>query len=153
MSVCPSGLRSAVYGGRQREPGGRIDRMELDEVWAYRARSADDVTPVRVLRFGTKKPSRALVRFEDPVNEGHEERVPPVRLKVRWADAETFRARKARWAADHQHDRIHGEHMRGPGRRGDHYLKPEVIQDVDDEHCAPRRALLRQWRGDEAGAR
>jgi len=51
--------------------------MELDEVWAYRARSVDNVTPARVLRLGTKKPARVLVRFEDPAKAGHEEcRVP-----------------------------------------------------------------------------
>jgi hypothetical protein len=228
--------------------------MEPDEVWAYRARSVDDVTPVRVLRIGTKKPARVLVRFEDPAKEGHEEWVPPVRLKVPWADAETFRAREARWAAvlklspdrdapeagaasevfemlvddevadldwrdaylrisdvdrlarlsglsaaelssdpvgfaedgdliaswplalkvaqgvaalhadkilaqvvkeerKYQHDRIHGEHVRGRGRHGDHYFEPEVIQAVDDKHFAPKRALLRQWCGDEAGER
>ena len=223
-------------------------------MWAYRARSVDDVTPVRVLRIGTKKPSRVLVRFEDPAREGHEEWVPPARLKVPWTDAEAFRAREARWAAvlalspdqgspeagaagsvfellvdaevadldwrdtylrisdvaglsqlsglsvaelsgdpvgfvengdliaswplalraaqgiaalhadrvaaqvdseerKYQHDRIHGEHIRGRGRHGDTYFKPETIQAVDDEHFAPRRAVLRQWCGAEAVAR
>jgi hypothetical protein len=66
--------------------------MVPSEMWAYRLRSVDDVTPVRVLRLGTKKPALLLVRFEDPSREGHDERVPPARLKAPWADAETFRA-------------------------------------------------------------
>jgi hypothetical protein len=74
--------------------------VEIDTVWAYRARSTDDaVVPVRLLKEGTKKPARVLVRFEDPAAEGREEWVPPVRLKVRWSDVAGFLAREARWKA------------------------------------------------------
>jgi len=68
--------------------------MESDEIWAYRARSVDDITPVKVLRHGTKKPARVLVQFEDPSMEGNEEWVPPARLKVPWEDADAYRARR-----------------------------------------------------------
>jgi hypothetical protein len=71
--------------------------VEPDEIWAYRARAADALTPVRVLKHGTKTPARVLVRFEDPGMEGREEWVPPARLKVRWTEAEDFQANENRW--------------------------------------------------------
>lgn len=49
-----------------------------------------------------KKPARVLVRFEDPAEEGHEEWIPLARLKVRWENADAFRAREARWAVQAQ---------------------------------------------------
>lgn len=73
--------------------------MEIDTVWAYRARSADELVPVRLLKEGTKKPARVLTRFEDPSAEGREEWVPPARLKVLWSRVEEFRADEARWQA------------------------------------------------------
>ncbi|WP_344067595.1 hypothetical protein [Nostocoides vanveenii] len=39
------------------------------------------------------------IRFEGEDAEGREEWVPPARLKVPWADAETFVAREQRWDA------------------------------------------------------
>jgi hypothetical protein len=68
-------------------------------VFAYRARSVDELVPVHVLKEGTKKPARVLVRFEDPAMEGREEWVPPARLKVRWDGVEAFKANEARWNA------------------------------------------------------
>lgn len=68
-------------------------------VFAYRARAIDDLAQVRVLKAGTKKPPRVLIRFEDPAMEGHEEWVPPGRLKVAWDHVDAFRADEARWDA------------------------------------------------------
>jgi hypothetical protein len=235
----------ASHGARQCD---RIDFMDPDEVWAYRARSVDDITPVKVLRFGITKPARVLVRFEDPSMRRREEWVPPGRLKVPWADADAYRAREARWAAvrtlappqdspeasaardvfewlvdpevaylDWQEtclsigdvdqlaqlcglsgndltgdpvgfaedgqlvaswplalkaakgvaaihpdrvlaevDREEREYQRDViyGRRSeDMYIEPELIQSLNESLYAPKRALLRQWCGDEAGAR
>lgn len=69
------------------------------EVWAYRARGVDPLTPVRVVRHGSQKPARVLVHYEDDAMEGREEWVPPARLKVPWDQAEDFKAEEARWAA------------------------------------------------------
>lgn len=73
--------------------------MEPGEVWGYRARRGDELTPVRFVRLGTGKPVRVLVRFEALEMEGREEWVPPARLKVSWEQADAFRAREARWDA------------------------------------------------------
>lgn len=73
--------------------------VDVDEVWAYRARRVDDLTPVRVLRRGIRKPPRVLVRFEDPSLEGLEQWVPPTRLKIRWDQADVFQAEQAQWSA------------------------------------------------------
>jgi hypothetical protein len=59
----------------------------------------DRLVPVRVVRHGTNKPARVLVRFEDPAMEGKEDWVPPPRLKVLWHAAEAFEAREATWDA------------------------------------------------------
>jgi hypothetical protein len=73
--------------------------MEPGESWAYRARSVDPVVEVRVVRVGTQKPARVLVRFVDEEFEGKEDWVPPARLKVLWEHVDAFRAREARWDA------------------------------------------------------
>lgn len=67
------------------------------ETWAYRARQIDDVVEVEVLKRGTQRPARVLVRFVDEHFEGRQEWVPPARLKVRWAAVDAFREREARW--------------------------------------------------------
>lgn len=67
--------------------------------WAYRARSKDPLVEVLVVRHGTKRPARILVRFVDADMEGREEWVPPARLKVAWADVDAFRAHEAQWDA------------------------------------------------------
>jgi hypothetical protein len=67
--------RSLVQDNADVEPGER---------WAYRARQVDELVEVRVLRLGTQKPARVLVRFVDDAFEGREEWVPPARLKVPW---------------------------------------------------------------------
>lgn len=71
----------------------------MGEVYGYRARSVDDLVPVKVLKEGAKKPARVLIRFEDPAMEGREEWVPPARLKVHWDDVDEFRAEETRWNA------------------------------------------------------
>jgi hypothetical protein len=62
------------------------------------ARQVDDVVAVEVMKFGTQRPPRVLVRFVDQQFEGRQEWVPPARLKVPWAAVEVFREREARWA-------------------------------------------------------
>lgn len=71
--------------------------MEPGESWAYRARGGDPLVEVRVVRKGTQKPARVLVRFVAEEFEGREEWVPPARLKVPWSGVEEFRAREERW--------------------------------------------------------
>lgn len=71
----------------------------VGRLFAYRARAIDQLTPVLVLKEGTKKPPRVLIRFEDPAMEGREEWVPPGRLKVAWDQVDASRADEARWNA------------------------------------------------------
>ena len=73
--------------------------MDVNESWAYRARSMDELVEVRILRIGTNRPARVLVRFVAEVFEGREEWVPPGRLKVLWSAVEEFLANERRWAA------------------------------------------------------
>lgn len=73
--------------------------MDVGEVWAYRKPNSGPVTPVRVLRIGSKRPPRVLVRFTDEEFEGREEWVPPGRLRVAWDDASAWLAREQRWEA------------------------------------------------------
>ncbi|WKK14803.1 MULTISPECIES: hypothetical protein [Rhodococcus] len=75
--------------------------MEPGQSWAYRARRVDDLVEVVVLRLGTQKPPRVLVRFVDDRFEGREEWVPPARLKVPWPEVERLRTHEARWDAIH----------------------------------------------------
>ena len=74
-------------------------QMEPGESWAYRARGIDPVVEVHVVRVGTQKPARVLVRFVDAEFEGKEDWVPPSRLKTLWEYVEGFRAREVRWDA------------------------------------------------------
>lgn len=73
--------------------------MDVGESWAYRARRADRLVEVRVLKVGTKKPARVLLHFVGEESEGREEWVPPARLKAPWASVEEFTAREERWDA------------------------------------------------------
>ncbi|MCW2659268.1 MAG: hypothetical protein JWP83_420 [Mycobacterium sp.] len=72
-------------------------RPQVGESWAYRARPIDDVVEVEVLKLGTQRPPRLLVRFVDERFEGRQEWVSPARLKVRWAAVDGFREHEARW--------------------------------------------------------
>ena len=71
--------------------------MESGQAWAYRARQVDELVEVKVLRLGTQRPARVLVRFVDDAFEGREEWVPPARLKVPWDNVGDYRAREDRW--------------------------------------------------------
>jgi hypothetical protein len=66
------------------------------EAWAYRARQADPLGEVVVMKMGFLRPIRVLVRFVDPSFEGLEDWVPPARLKVLWTDVEAFEGRPRR---------------------------------------------------------
>lgn len=50
-----------------------------------------------MLKIGSQRPARLLVRFVDERFEGRQEWVPPARLKVRWEAVDAFRAREALW--------------------------------------------------------
>ena len=54
-----------------------------------------DVVEVEVLKLGTQRSARVLVRYVDGRFEGRQEWVPPSRLKVRCAAVDTFREREA----------------------------------------------------------
>lgn len=45
--------------------------------WGYRARSIDRLVEVEVLRVGTRRPLRVLIRLVDDEQEGREEWVLP----------------------------------------------------------------------------
>jgi hypothetical protein len=57
------------------------------------------VVEVEVVRIGTRRPARVLVRFVDAEQEGREDWVPPARLKVPWSDVDAWLAREQRWEA------------------------------------------------------
>lgn len=75
-----------------------LAEVAVGELWAYRQRGTDPVTCVEVLRLGTAKPPRVLVKFTDDRFEGRSEWVPPGRLKVPWDQADEWSAREQRWA-------------------------------------------------------
>jgi hypothetical protein len=56
--------------------------VEAGQASAYRARQADDLVQVKVLRLGSQRPARVLVKFAAELIEGRQERVPPARLKA-----------------------------------------------------------------------
>jgi hypothetical protein len=69
LVTCPLKLRCMV---ERFEP-------QLGESWAYRARQVDDVVAVEVMKLGTQRPARVLVRFVDERFEGRQKWVPPAR--------------------------------------------------------------------------
>jgi hypothetical protein len=72
--------------------------MEIGEEWAYRARQHDPIARVKVLRIGTNRPPRVLIKFVDVEHEGREEWVSPARLKTTWDRAAEWEANDKRWA-------------------------------------------------------
>lgn len=100
---------------------------QVGEFWAYRARRIDEVVQVEVLKLGTQRPSRVLVRWADESFEGRQEWVPPARLKVRWDGVDAFRAYESRW------DRIDAL---GIGDEPVHRAAEEVFDAVIDEAVA-----------------
>ncbi|HEX7351648.1 hypothetical protein [Brachybacterium sp.] len=69
---------------------------EVGEVWAYRARPGDPLTPVTVLRHDPGPPARVVVHHGVGTPDGLEERVTPNRLKVQWDQVNDFMAEEAR---------------------------------------------------------
>lgn len=102
--------------------------MQPGESWAYRKREIDPLVEVRVLREGTQKPARVLVRFVDDEFEGKEEWVPPARLKVLWDTVDEFRAHEERWG------RVSAL---GPGRDDPRsYAASEIVDEFVDRELA-----------------
>lgn len=81
--------------------------MEIGERWGYRAHGVDPLVEVEVLKNGTKKPARTLVRFVAERFEGRQEWVPPARLKVPWEEVGEFEASEARWERVDTHPGLH----------------------------------------------
>ena len=104
------------------------DLMEIGEVWAYRARSIDDLVEVQALRIGSAKPARVLVRFEADEFEGREEWVPPARLKVLWTGVEEFRVQERRWAQVSE--------LSPPRDSAEHYASSIVFEALIDDQIA-----------------
>ncbi|WP_439655937.1 hypothetical protein ACSHWB_26265 [Lentzea sp. HUAS TT2] len=73
--------------------------MDIGEEWAYRARQLDEVTKVRIMRVGTNRPPRVLIRFMEDRFEGREEWVSPARLKTTWDKVDEWVANDQRWTA------------------------------------------------------
>jgi hypothetical protein len=70
--------------------------IQPEQRWAYRARQVDELVEVSVVRLGTQKLARILVRFVDDAFEGREEWVwgsrtrPPV---LTWVSTRPARIR------------------------------------------------------------
>ena len=62
----------------------------VGETWAYRARSVDPLVQVFVMRIGSKRPVRVLIRFVDAESEGRDRR--GVALRVDQPDVRLHRA-------------------------------------------------------------
>lgn len=102
--------------------------MEPGESWAYRARQIDPLVEVSVVRLGTQKPARVLVRFVDDEFEGREDWVPPARLKILWNEVDEYRAREERW------DRIYATGLDLDDPRED--AAEEVLELLIDDEVA-----------------
>lgn len=72
--------------------------MQPGERWGYRARANDAPVEVELLRIGTKRPLRVLVRFVEAEHEGLEHWVPPARLKAPWTEMSGWLAHEERWS-------------------------------------------------------
>jgi hypothetical protein len=80
------------------KPGRRVEFL-IGSRWAYRAGSQDELVEIEIVRLGVKKPARFLVRWVADEFEGHQDWVPPSRLKVPWERVDDLRGWEARWAA------------------------------------------------------
>ena len=76
-----------------------LSELEVGQRWVYRQKQTEPVTCVEVLRLGAAKPPRVQIRFVDDEFEGRLEWVPPGRLKVLWADVDTWCLNEERWTA------------------------------------------------------
>lgn len=83
--------------------------MQAGEEWVYRAKQSGSVTQVRVLRVGSSRPKRVLVRFLGDEFEGREEWVPPTRLKTTWDKVDEWVAEDSRWQAIYEDTRNWGD--------------------------------------------
>jgi hypothetical protein len=98
----PTTTRRRIYRVPTRESTthpvhGLLSRMTcVGSAWALN--NGGQETAARVLKVGTKA-SRVVIRIEDPAMEGHEDWVPPARLKIAWDHVDTFGAEAAEQAA------------------------------------------------------
>lgn len=72
---------------------------EVGEVWAYRERPGDPLTPVTVLRHHSGRPARVVVQYGVGDSGGVERCVTPNWLKVPWDQVDDFMAEEQRQAA------------------------------------------------------
>jgi hypothetical protein len=73
--------------------------MQVGERWAYRVAPYDGpVSEVEILKQGAQRPLRVKVRFVAEEAEGHEEWVPPARLRVPWEQKPAWLEQQQRWA-------------------------------------------------------
>ncbi|WP_152351547.1 hypothetical protein [Brachybacterium subflavum] len=76
---------------------------EAGEVWAYRARRDDALTPVTVVRRDSEtRPERVVIRHGVDASSGEQEWVSPNWLKVPWGEVESFVAEEERRKAFRQ---------------------------------------------------
>lgn len=71
--------------------------MEIGERWAYEIPKVYTLTEVIVMKIGTRKPARVLIRFIDDEFEGGTEWVTPLRLKGLWSEVEALNQRRTAW--------------------------------------------------------
>ena len=84
-------MQAPVVGNTDERP------IEVGQEWAYRARGIDPLQAVEVVKLGTNRPARVLIRFIAEEHEGREEWVPPARLKVLWSERTSFEECEQRW--------------------------------------------------------
>jgi hypothetical protein len=96
--VNPEDIRALTDEYGRGTPGRKVEFV-VGSRWAYRAGSQDELVEIAVLRLGAKKPARLLVRWIADEFEGHQNWVPPSRLKIQWERVDDLRAWETRWAA------------------------------------------------------
>jgi hypothetical protein len=109
-------------------------------VWAYRAGGTDPLLAVEVVRVGSQRPPRVLVRFVEERFEGRQEWVPAGRLKVLWDESEGWLAEERRWSAVREAsvDAVEGaEH-----RAAEMVLEKLAIDRIVDWRDSYRHAVL-----------
>ena len=94
----PAHIRALTDEYGRGTPGRKVEFL-VGSRWAYRAQAGEDLVEVEVIRLGVKKPARLLVRWIADEFEGHQDWVPPTRLKVPWGQVEYLREWEQRWAS------------------------------------------------------
>ncbi|SOE13658.1 hypothetical protein SAMN06272775_4635 [Streptomyces sp. 2323.1] len=113
--------------------------MEPGESWAYRAAPYHGaVSEVEVLKVGTQRPLRVKVRFVADDEEGREEWVPPVRLRVPWQQRDEWLERQLRW------DELTRD---GPGDEDAEFLAASLVFD----ECSVEDVVSMGWNYRERG--